>query len=426
MSDASDTAEAKPLLDPGQLEKFGDQLAEAAENRAKQQAELEEATAEKIGKIVEDANQKRLDIDKKFNEDLAALAQDSEAKRVGVIEKTRQALADLEESTDQQLASRRKEFNKNELRQTEDHLKSMRRLQENFLFNLDDAVRSRDAGAIVDLQRQFDKERSQREEDFSTGQNRQEEDFDEGLDAIRQNEAQRRDELLAAQAQELDNINKFEEEKRAELEIRQQEEQAALEQDLAEKLQRENDNFIERQAALDEALQKQLESIAKNLADQKDVTEEGAREILETFDQFFGIGGDIDKLMVDFARKRKIRADITVAFQGKSAPEPEAEQAPSRAPSAPAPGQPRIGGVQEFATGGTLIASKPTLALFGEAGPEVVQFTPMSELGSPGQSEPGRMIVELTGSAPPGIGTSEVDQIAGVLLQALNESGALN
>jgi hypothetical protein len=81
--------------------------------------------------------------------------------------------------------------------------------------------------------------------------------------------------------------------------------------------------------------------------------------------------------------------------------------------------------VQEFAEGGTLIANKPTLALFGEAGPEVVQFTPMSELSSPGQSEPGRMIVELTGSAPPGIGSGERDAIAAVLLTALQDSGAL-
>jgi hypothetical protein len=171
-------------------------------------------------------------------------------------------------------------------------------------------------------------------------------------------------------------------------------------------------------------MQKQLESIAKNLADQKDVTEEGAKEILETFDQFFGIGGDIDQLMEDFARKRKIRADITVAFQGKSAPEP-ATAAATGPISRPAPGTRTVGGIIPFAEGGTLIADKPTLALFGEAGPEVVQFTPMSELGSPGQSEPGRMIIELTGSAPPGIGSSERDQIAGVLIAALKETGAL-
>jgi hypothetical protein len=47
-----DTAEAKPLLDPDQLEKFGDQLAEAVENRAKEQARLEEETAEKTNKII--------------------------------------------------------------------------------------------------------------------------------------------------------------------------------------------------------------------------------------------------------------------------------------------------------------------------------------------------------------------------------------
>jgi hypothetical protein len=82
--------------------------------------------------------------------------------------------------------------------------------------------------------------------------------------------------------------------------------------------------------------------------------------------------------------------------------------------------------VSEFAEGGTLIADKPTLALFGEAGPEVVQFTPMSQLSSPDGGDPQRMIIEMTGSAPPGIGTSERDQIAAVLLSALEETGALS
>jgi hypothetical protein len=424
ISDAADTIEQKPLLDPAQIEKFGDQLAEAVENRAEQQIKLEQDLAEKTAKIIADGNQKRLDIDKKFNDSLADLAKDSEAKRLKVIQDTRGQLAELEESTDQELSSRRKEFNKDELRETEDHLKEMRRLEEDFLFNLSDAVRDRDARAIVDLQRQFQKESSQREEDFSINQNRQGQDFDAELKAIRENESNRRQELLAAQAKSLDDINKFEEEKRAGLEMRRQEEQQKLEQDLVEKLDRENQNFRERQSALDEAMQKQLESIAKNLADQKDVTEEGAKEILETFDQFFGIGGDIDQLMEDFARKRKIRADITVAFQGKSAPEPVTAAATGPI-SRPAPGTRTVGGIIPFAEGGTLIADKPTLALFGEAGPEVVQFTPMSELGSPGQSEPRRMIVELTGSAPPGIGSSERDQIAGVLIAALKETGAL-
>jgi hypothetical protein len=214
-----------------------------------------------------------------------------------------------------------------------------------------------------------------------------------------------------------------------------------------------NENFRERQNALDEALQKQLEAIGKNLADEKEVTEEGAQEILETFDEYFGIGGNIDEIMDKFTRRRKIKADIEVSFSKGEEPEPETK--PARAPISalgPLLGGPRLGGVQEFAEGGTLLASQPTLALFGEAGPEVVQFTPMADLSSPGGGEPGRMIIEgpevvqftpmadlsspgggepgrmiieMTGSAPPGIGAGDRDAIAGVLLTALRDTGAL-
>jgi len=41
-----------------------------------------------------------------------------------------------------------------------------------------------------------------------------------------------------------------------------------------------------------------------------------------------------------------------------------------------------FGGMQ--AEGGTIIARKPTVAIFGEAGPEMAQFTPLNQLGSQG------------------------------------------
>jgi hypothetical protein len=55
------------------------------------------------------------------------------------------------------------------------------------------------------------------------------------------------------------------------------------------------------------------------------------------------------------------------------------------------PGAP-VGGnfVGGQAEGGTIIARKPTVAVFGEAGPEMAQFTPLNRLGAnaPAQIKP--------------------------------------
>jgi hypothetical protein len=246
VEDAAEIAEAKPLLDPTKLEGFSDQLIDATENRNEQLEQLEEDHAKKVSEIMANANEKRLDINDKFSEDMADLADDSEKARLKAIEDTAKELVEAADETDRQLKARREDFNQDELRETEDHLKEMRRLQEDFLFDLSDAVRDRDARAVVDLQRQFERESSRKEEDFSQGQSRQREDLDSELSAIRENEAQKRDEILAAQAQELEDIRKNEEEKKTELEARRNEELEKLEENLTEQLAKQNENFRER------------------------------------------------------------------------------------------------------------------------------------------------------------------------------------
>lgn len=430
MADTANQAEQKPLVDPGKMEQFSNQLIEATERRTEAQEQLEADHAKKVSEIIEDGNQEAMDIEERYNDDREKLAQETEKKRLEIIDDTRKQLNELSKETDRDIAKRRKDFNQDERRETEDHLKEMRRMQEDHLLDLEDAVRDRDAGAIVDLQRRFQTEASRKEEDFSENISRDRQDFSKELSQLRENEAQRREELLANQAEQLDDLRQHEEEKRLEIETRRIEENEKLQQNLQDRLQRENDSYMQRQAALDEALQNQLAAIAQNLADEKEVTEEGARAILETFDEYFGIGGNIDELMANFSRRRKIRADITVAFQSSGVLPSEEEQKTTSVTEALKSGgsfggRKRLGGIQEFAEGGTLLASKPTLALFGEKGPEIAQFTPMSQLSAAGEGAPGRMVIEMTGSAPPGIGSSERDQIASVLLTALRDTGVL-
>ena len=70
-----------------------------------------------------------------------------------------------------------------------------------------------------------------------------------------------------------------------------------------------------------------------------------------------------------------------------------------------------------------MIARRPTLAQFGEV-PEMVQFTPLSQMNNNVDMERTiNLRVEMSGSAPPGIRSADRDQIAGVLVNALRESG---
>ena len=432
---ADDMNEIGPSLAPPdavaqQLDKFAQQMIDAQERRQEQLEDAEQQHGEKMQKIMAGTMEKIAKAQQKGEEKLAELAEETEKKRLEIIEDARKALAELEEDTDRELSEKREAFDQQELRETEDHLREMRRLAEDHLLQLEGAVTARDARAVRDLQARFALEQTRREEDFSIGQSRERQDVDRELTDVRETEARKRAEILSSQAEQLEDLRLHEEERRAEIIANRETEIAELQQKRDEDLARERERYAEQQQTIDSAYARQLETIAKAMADQAQVTEEGAREVLETLNNVFGVGGDIDKMMENFARRRAIKAEVEVEFKRVRGDEDNNDDRRDGRPGdGPTPFNTsgfRSGatGFAEFAQGGQLLATKPTVALFGEAGPEFVQFTPMSELSAGAGSElDGRLQIEFSGSAPPGFGPNDRDQVASVLLQAFRDAG---
>ena len=400
-----------------QLDALSGQMIDAQEQRDEALEGLQQAHGERMEQIISKANEKEAQAIDKANEKLANLTEAGIQDRVGIIADAQRELAELAADTDQGIEERRQEFDQNELRETEDHLRDMRQITQRHLEQLENAIKSRDARAVRDLQAGFQQERTEREQEFDIGQSRGRDDKNQELAEIRSAEARKRDEILASQAQELEEQRLHEKQRRDQITKSRDEEIQQIEDRAAEAAMREQQRFAERQAEIEASLKRQLEAIAKNLVDQKDVTEEGARLVLETLNEVFGAGGDIDKLMENFAARRKLKASIVIDF--KENIEQAAETAGVLAASAGG------SGVRAFAEGGTLVANRPTLALFGEKVPEIAQFTPLSQLSESGGGAPNRMILEFTGSAPPGVGVGERDQIARVLMEALRDTGQL-
>lgn len=361
---------------------------------------------ETMAQIEEDGAKERVEINEKYDKELVKEQQD-------IIEGAKEDLKKLQEDTDRDLAKRRKDANKDELRETEDHLTDMRRLRLNFLDNLEDAVRDRDAGRVRDLQRQFQRESQERQQDFDKKRTREQQDTDEELNEVRNREQMRAQEIIDSRTKAL-----------ADVEQRVQESRARDLQNLDEKLaaerEKENTRFMERQTELENALNLRLETLAKELSDMEDLESESAQRILETLNEYFGAGGNIDQLMNDFETRRKKTLTLQIGFEADTN-----SSTPAAAQAALAQGRAFRGGsrVPSFATGGTLLATSPTLAQFGEV-PELVQFTPLSKMGSMGGGGQSMDInLKLSGSAPPGIRSGDRDAIAGVLVNALREAG---
>lgn len=367
-------------------------------------AELEDNQQDHIGRMAEIDQagvDERLEINEKFDQRLNE--QSAEIRNNAV-----QELAELERDTDQQLEDLQEDGQIEETRRLEDHLENLRRIRRQHLDDLEGIVANRDARALVDARRNFARQQQEENENFERSRSRENEDLNRQIDEVREAEQQRGEEILRQREADLQELIQTTEDAR-------QQELQALDEELATKKQKEITSFNERQTELQGWLQRSLQDIATGLAEQDSVTEEGAQAILNTLTEFFGAGGLIDELMIDYQERQAELAQFSL---------PDTERIQTRDTAGRVVTPNTLGGVPSFRNGGTLIANSPTLAQFGEV-PEMVQFTPLSQMRG-GGSQQLDINLNMSGSAPPGINSSERDQIAGVLLNALRDSGAMS
>lgn len=229
-------------------------------------------------------------------------------------------------------------------------------LRQKFLMDLEDALHARDARQVLRLQKQYaiDKEALRRKHEL------EEHEREQGQAAEAEELAQRRDERLA--------------EARLEYERKLADQQIAKERERAD-LQL----WYERELA---DLQLNMERKAQALIDagirEKQITESNAAAVYAILQKYFGPGGLTDSLyqymLAQFSQP------IPMPMAPMSAPLPTGQPAPYWDLAAQS-----AGGIPTstygFAEGGTLLATRPTQAVFGEGGPELVNFTPLSRVG---------------------------------------------
>lgn len=406
---------------------------------AQRELELQQELAERMNAAADKRMDAIMELEADMAEERQKLTEDTEKKR-----------DEINAKYQQKADEKREDAHRQELREEEDHQREMDRLRRRYLDDLEDAVANRDARAIRDLRDRYQEEKSQAEENFNLEQTRKDQDArleEQRAEQAKQRELDRLDEQEREKAALLDQK---EEERRAKIEETFQLEQARAQEQYQEALAAEQQQLAEQQAQLDQALATKLESIAKAMANDKEVTEEGARAVLSALNEVFGAGGDIDKMMEDFANRRRTKMEVQISVEkifsapaetaGRSA---DAERYAAQADYYNSQSRGRTdtgtGGVgRAMATGGLLLANRPTLVQVGEEEPELLSVSPVSALGSlsrqaglggggmAGEGEaPQQIEIEFKGSAPPGIGLSERDQIAGTLVGAMRQAGWL-
>ena len=259
----------------------------------------------------------------------------------------------------------------------------MRQLRENFLLNLEDAVRERDALQIIRLTRQYNLRKTQMERENKLSIGDRSDAFQEQMRQIEQQRLERQRQLAIEHQRRLEDIAIQAERERAkawvDFQRRQEDEKVRAKAESDARTAKFKQDMLDLDAQIQERINKMLAGLQQEYSLSK--------EELEKIDAlYYGIYLDANSSFnqgIDSAIQRLSQLNaihlrvMSLLWQ-------------------PTPGRPTPAEERGHVEGGTIIANKPTTVTFGEGGWEAATFTPLSRAGV--------NINQVTGNLPAGIG----------------------
>jgi hypothetical protein len=219
----------------------------------------------------------------------------------------------------------------------------MLELRERYLFDLEDAVRVRDARKVLDLNRKYNLDREQAYRQF--------------------------------------NDDKADREQRYEFDKMMIERNRQL--DLQERARRLKQDMIDAQTDLKRKLEdirrgedEKLKILLASFAKERLYTAANCKAVYDILAKYYGPGGMIEGLYKYYT----MMAQAAMLVQQMQANIPRITQPTT--PSISPVWQDILHRMTNYAEGGTVIATKPTAAIFGERGPEKATFEPLTRTGA--------------------------------------------
>ena len=358
------------------------EIVDATQDLVDEIAKIEEDGLERRQDIIDDFQQDSVDSWEKHNQKLLDLAEDLVRRLSDIDVKSRQRIEDeiannafrvsevIKKAAFRREDAERK-FRERELNSERKFQEKLRQLRENFLLNLEDAVRERDARQIIRLTRQFNLRREQMIREGKLGKKERGEAFQEELRQIERQKEERLRQLAIEHQRRLDSIALQSERERAQarldFERRQQAERERFEREKEDRKERLGEQLQD----LDNGIQERINKIIEGLQKEYNLTEPQLDAISKLYENAYGPDGRIDRAIAyTLARIAQLAAWMNMLRTSMgTVPDPIRTE-----------DEYSFAGGQ--AKGGTIVARKPTVAIFGEAGPEVAEFTPLNKLDS--------------------------------------------
>jgi len=361
------------------LDKYQQDMIEAEEEFMQELADIDKEWLDKRAEIWKDYGEKIADINRELAQDIEDAERDLQY-----------ALEDLEIDTQHKLEDAARKYREQEIKAEREYQEKLRRLREEFLFDLEDALRERDALQVLRLIRRYKLDVEQAERQHEAERQERQEAYRQEIDDIKRQAERKRQELLREHEQKLEDLRiQAERERQQAAEDRDQALKEA-DEDRQRAIEEAKEDYDQQLRDLKDALQDQLNELMVNYALQEGVTLEHVQAMSKILQDYFGPGGPVEgtfsylvqmiqnataaaieamKQLEEFRQQLGISETDTSSTDTSSVPQSNPEVGPGKDT------------ISSNAEGGMMVATSPQVAMFGEV-PEMVQFTPISKLNT--------------------------------------------
>jgi hypothetical protein len=272
------------------------------------------------------------------------------------------SLAKIHEDQQRKIEEITQKYRDKELDAEAKHIEALRKLRERLIFDVEEAARVRDASAARKALREYQLNRSQTVRDFEIDKEARARDYQRDIEAARQAEQQKREEAWIAYQQRLEDTRLQYEFDRKEAQIKYKQDLDELRISMANQRKERMISYREQQRDLIRAYEERLKAVASALVAEYGMIQDAGTAITKLLASIYGPNSAIDQIM-------KYYYDL---LGGAGA-------AAGTNPFRGVTGGVTAGGM---ASGGTFLASQPTLLAVGENGMERVTVEPIGYRGA--------------------------------------------
>lgn len=401
----------------------------------------------KLGDILDKGLAKALDIWQAYYNKLDDIARKEQESIADENREYGQRIEDANREANQSIEDANRKHREEEIKAERDYQEKLRRLREQYLFDLEDALRERDALQVLRLMRKYQMDKSQIERDNDAEKKARDEDFKREIEDIQRQRERKLAELKIEHERRLQEIAIQANREREEAARNRDQAMADLEAELEAERATRQTKYAQEIADLHQRFSDRLTEVFIGLTDEEGVTKDLLDAIGVLYLNMFGPAGLVDmsyqnlQVMVQnsVAQAQAAYDQLQViATQAAATAASLATQAAAAGSTSSTTGSGTSANSGNWtpqspgghALGGTEYVNKPTVALFGEAGPEVVTFTPINRMntnnmGLPnpfygaGGGQGGKMSVLIRLS--PGLVAEIVDQSMGEVAKIIED-----